>query len=109
MAFDVAIVKPQALLAALAQFLGIIPNGIPEFGTLLASLQHAINSIFIHFHLGGAISKHEIALSSLLTHFRGLGINNCVGSASLSFQSSQEDSTLLVKAITNPEVATLFG
>ena len=45
----------------------------------------------------------EIALFSLPTCFGGLGINNCVESASLVFQSSQEGSVLLVDAVIHHE------
>ena len=51
---------------------------------------------------GGAVSEKEIALFSLPTCFGGLGINNCVESASLTFQSSREGSALFVDAIDHP-------
>ena len=49
------------------------------------------------------MSEKEIALFSLPTRFGGLGINNCVESASLAFQSSREGSALLVDAIIHHE------
>jgi len=55
---------------------------------------------------GGAVSEQEIAHFSLPTCFGGLGIANCVYSASLAFQSSQEGSSLLVSAIINHGVVS---
>ena len=108
---DVALVEPQASFAALARSLQFewnhIQRVIPECGTLFAPLQHAINSIFYPALFGGAVSEQEIALFSLPTRFGGLGIANCVDSASLAFQSSQEGSSLLVTAIVNREVVCL--
>ena len=100
---NVAIGEPQASFAALARSLQFewnhIQRVIPECGTLFAPLQHAINSIFYPSLFGGAVSEKEIALFPLPTRFGGLGINNCVESASLAFRSSREGSALLVDAI----------
>ena len=109
---DVAIDEPQALFAALARSLQFEWNHIqwviPECGTLFAPLQHAINSIFYPSLFGGAVSEKEIALFSLPTCFGGLGINNCVESASLTFQSSWEGSAFLVDAIIHHEEVHLI-
>ena len=50
---------------------------------------------------GGTVSEQEIALFSPYTHFGDLGVANHVDFASLAFQSSHEDFTLLVDAIVN--------
>jgi len=108
---DVAIVEPQASFVAMARSLQFEWNHIqwvvPECGSLFAPLQHAINSIFYPALFGGAVSEQEIALFSLPTHFGGLGITNCVDSASLAFQSSREGSSLLVSAIVNHGLVSL--
>ena len=108
---DVAIGEPQASFAALARSLQFewnhIQQVIPECGTLFASLQHAINSIFYPSLFGGTVSENEIALFSLPTRFGGLGITNCVESASLAFWSSREGSALLVDAIIHHEEVCL--
>ena len=67
----------------------------------------ALNSIFYPSLFGGAVSEQEITLFSLPTHYGGLGINNCVKSASSAFQSSQEYSVLLIDAIVNHEKVCL--
>ena len=89
---DVAISESQASFAALARSLQFewnhIQRVIPECGTLFAPLLHAINSIFYPSLFGGTVSENEIALFSLPTCFGGLGITNCVESASLAFRSS---------------------
>ena len=104
---DVAISEPQASFAALARSLQFewnhIQRVIPECGTLFAPLLHAINSIFYPSLFGGTVSENEIALFSLPTRFGGLGITNCVESASLAFRSSREGSVLLVDAIIHHE------
>ena len=104
---DVAIDELQASFAALARSLQFEWNQcqwvIPKCGTLFASLQHAIYSIFYPSLFGGAVSEKEIAFFSLPTRFGCLGINNCVESASLAFQSSREGSALLVDAIIHHE------
>ena len=104
---NVAIDEPQASFAALARSLQLkwnhIQRVIPECGTLFAPLQYAINSIFYPSLFGSAVSEKEIALFSLPTRFGGLGINNCVESASLAFQSFREGSALLVDPITHHE------
>ena len=53
------------------------------------------------------MSENEIALFSLPTRFGGLGITNCVESASLAFRSSREGSALLVDAIIHHEEVRL--
>ena len=49
----------------------------------------------------GEVSEQEITPFSLPTCYGGLGINNCVKSASSAFQSSQEGSVLFIDAIVN--------
>jgi len=107
---DVTIAEPQASFAALARSLQFkwnhIQRVVPECESLFAPLQHAINSIFYLAFFGGAVSEQEIAFFSLPTRFGGLGIANCVDSASLAFQSLWEGSSLLVSAIINHGVVS---
>jgi len=108
---DVAIVEPQASFAALARSPQFVWNHIQrvvlECGSLFAPLQHAINSIFYPALVRGGVSEQEITLFSLPTRFGGLGLANCVDSASLAFYSSREGSSLLVSAIVNHGLVSL--
>ena len=69
---------------------GIISDGLFwNVKLCMPSLQHAINSIFYPSLFEDVVSEQEISLFPLPTHFGGLGINNCMESASSAFQSSQ--------------------
>ena len=91
---DVPITEPQAAFAALTRSLQFEWNHIqwmiPDCGTLFSPLQCAIDSIFYPALFGGAVSKREVALFFLPFRFGGLGIANCVNSATLAFQSSRQ-------------------
>ena len=54
-----------------------------------------------------AVSAREVALFSLPTRFGGRGIANCVNSATLTFQSSRQGSSVLVDAIIKHEEVCL--
>ena len=56
--------------------------------------------------IGGAVSKQELVFS-LPTCFGGLGVANCVDSASLAFQIPCESSAILIDAIVNQGVVPL--
>ena len=53
------------------------------------------------------MSEQELAPFSHPTHFRSLGVANCVDSASLLFQFSCESSALLIDAIVNQGAVSL--
>ena len=95
---EVAKDDPQASFAALTSWNGIISNELLCIVELCLPLS---NMLLILSFFGGAVSEQKITLFSLSTCYGGLGINNCVKSASSAFQSSREDSVLLIDAIVN--------
>ena len=103
---DVAIGEPQASFAALARSLQFEWNHIQRLFRnvelyLPLSSMPSIPS-FIHPNLVVQCLRMRLPFS-LPTRFGGLGITNCVESASLAFRSSREGSALLVDAIIHHE------
>lgn len=82
-----------------------VQHVISVCATLFTPLQHTINSISVLFK--GVVSEQELAPFSHPTHFRSLGVANCVDSASLLFQFSCESSALLTDAIVNQGAVSL--